>query len=119
MWSENPIRDTSCCDHPLTGVPHLRPGPRRPLTAVDGVDARNGGGGGGRGGDAAGLLLQSWASCRLARRPQCCTCSLPCVYGLRPCMAVLCEIAQVAVSPKSRFVPTPNSKSTYPPGCFV
>ena len=30
-WSETPIRDTSCCDHPLTGVPYLRPGPRRSL----------------------------------------------------------------------------------------
>ena len=29
MWSETPIRDTSCCDHPLTGVPCLRLGPRR------------------------------------------------------------------------------------------
>ena len=28
-WSGNPIRDTSCCCHPLTGVPYLRPGPRR------------------------------------------------------------------------------------------
>ena len=25
----NPIRDSSCCCHPLTGVPRLRPGPRR------------------------------------------------------------------------------------------
>ena len=28
-WSGNPIRDTSCCYHPLTDVPYLRPGPRR------------------------------------------------------------------------------------------
>ena len=28
-WSGTPIRDTSCCCHPLTGVPYLRPGPRR------------------------------------------------------------------------------------------
>ena len=28
-WSETSIRDTSCCCHPLTGVPYLRPGPRR------------------------------------------------------------------------------------------
>ena len=27
--SETPIRDTSCCEHPLTGAPYLRPGPRR------------------------------------------------------------------------------------------
>ena len=27
--SKPPIRDTSCRCHPLTGVPHLRPGPRR------------------------------------------------------------------------------------------
>ena len=29
MWSETPIQDTSCCCHPLTGVPYLRPGPCR------------------------------------------------------------------------------------------
>ena len=28
-WSGTPIRDTSCCCHPLIGVPYLRPGPRR------------------------------------------------------------------------------------------
>ena len=28
-WSRTPIRDTSCWCHPLTGVPCLRPGPRR------------------------------------------------------------------------------------------
>ena len=28
-WSGTPIRDTSCCDHQLTDVPYLRPGPRR------------------------------------------------------------------------------------------
>ena len=28
-WSEAPIRDTSCCDHPLTVAPCLRRGPRR------------------------------------------------------------------------------------------
>ena len=28
-WSVTPIRDTSCCCHPLTDVPYLRPGPRR------------------------------------------------------------------------------------------
>ena len=28
-WSKPPIRDTSCCYHTLTGVPCLRPGPRR------------------------------------------------------------------------------------------
>ena len=27
-WSGAPIQDTSCGDHPLTGVPYLRPGPR-------------------------------------------------------------------------------------------
>ena len=27
-WSGTPIRDTSCCCHPLTTVPYLRPGPR-------------------------------------------------------------------------------------------
>ena len=26
-WPETPIRDTSCCGHPLTAVPYLRPGP--------------------------------------------------------------------------------------------
>ena len=31
-WSRTSIRDTSCCCHPLTGVPYLRPGPRRPAT---------------------------------------------------------------------------------------
>ena len=31
VWSKPPIRDTSCCCHPLTGVPYLRPGPRRLL----------------------------------------------------------------------------------------
>ena len=29
VWSGSPIRDANCCYHPLTGVPHLRPGPRR------------------------------------------------------------------------------------------
>ena len=29
-WPETPIRGTTRCDHPLTGVPHLRLGPRRP-----------------------------------------------------------------------------------------
>ena len=28
-WSGNPISDISCCCHPLTAVPSLRPGPRR------------------------------------------------------------------------------------------
>ena len=28
-WSRTPIRDTSCCCHPLTAAPYLRPGPRR------------------------------------------------------------------------------------------
>ena len=28
-WSGTPIRDTSCCFQLLTGVPYLRPGPRR------------------------------------------------------------------------------------------
>ena len=28
VWSGTIIRDISCCYHPLTGVPHLRPGPR-------------------------------------------------------------------------------------------
>ena len=28
VWSGTPIRDTSCCCHPLNGVPYLRPGPR-------------------------------------------------------------------------------------------
>ena len=28
-WPGTPIQDTSCCYHPLTGVPYLRPGPRR------------------------------------------------------------------------------------------
>ena len=28
-WSRTPIRDTSCCCHPLTDVLYLRPGPRR------------------------------------------------------------------------------------------
>ena len=27
VWSGTPIRDISCCYHPLTGVPYLRPGP--------------------------------------------------------------------------------------------
>ena len=27
-WYGTPIRDTSCCCHPLTGVPYLRHGPR-------------------------------------------------------------------------------------------
>ena len=35
MWSETPIRDRSCCCHPLTGVPYLRPGPRRPNRRAD------------------------------------------------------------------------------------
>ena len=29
-WSGTPIWDTSCCCHPLTGVPYLRSGPRTP-----------------------------------------------------------------------------------------
>ena len=29
-WSGTPIRDTSCCCHPLAGLPYLRFGPRRP-----------------------------------------------------------------------------------------
>ena len=29
VWSGTPIWDTSCCSHPLSGVPCLRPGPRR------------------------------------------------------------------------------------------
>ena len=29
MWPESPLRDTGCCDRPLTGVPYLRIGPRR------------------------------------------------------------------------------------------
>ena len=33
VWSGTPIRDTGCCYHPLTGVPCLRPGPRRTTTA--------------------------------------------------------------------------------------
>ena len=28
-WSRTPIRDTSCCCHPLIDVPCLRPGPHR------------------------------------------------------------------------------------------
>ena len=28
-WPGAPIRDSSCSCHPLTGVPYLRPGPRR------------------------------------------------------------------------------------------
>ena len=31
-WSRTPIRDISCCCHPLTGVPCLRPGLRRVQT---------------------------------------------------------------------------------------
>ena len=29
-WSRAPIWDTSCCYHPLTDIPYLRPGPRTP-----------------------------------------------------------------------------------------
>ena len=29
VWSGTPIRDNGCCYHPLTGVPCLRPGPRK------------------------------------------------------------------------------------------
>ena len=29
VWPETPIRDTSCCCHPLNGVPCLRLGPCR------------------------------------------------------------------------------------------
>ena len=31
VWSETPIRDTSCCGHSLTDVPYLRLGPHRGL----------------------------------------------------------------------------------------
>ena len=31
VWSETPIRDTSCCYHPLTGVPFLLPEPHTGL----------------------------------------------------------------------------------------
>ena len=33
-WPGTPIRDTSCCDHLPTGVPNLRPGPRRGQSAA-------------------------------------------------------------------------------------
>ena len=35
VWSKNPIRGISCCFHQLTGVPYLRPGPRRSTSSAD------------------------------------------------------------------------------------
>ena len=54
-WSKPPLRDKTCCFHPLTGVPYLRPGPRRCARRTCGRAAgrrgrrhRGGRGGGGR-----------------------------------------------------------------------
>ena len=34
-WSETPIRDNSCCCHPLITVPYLRFGPRRVQSSIE------------------------------------------------------------------------------------
>ena len=42
MWPGTPIWDTSCCFHPLTSVPCLRPGPRRPAVHRLSLQTRSG-----------------------------------------------------------------------------